>query len=226
MSEAGLAVTRSHHADQWLLAAGLVVAFSPTWVDLGRHWVETPWARYALVFPPLAAVAARRAPAAGASSGLGWIGVGLAVELAAAFAGAIRWARPGLALSAFGWLRRGDFAAPRAATLLFFAVPAPAFLLRSAGMGASSLSLVPLLAGIAWYEGCLFRRSWRSTALACGGAALAALPLALAVEVAKRGAVEAGLAASTAAALAGWLWLPVAVCALGWVELRWWRRSP
>lgn len=246
-------------AESALLALGLVVAFSPTWIDWARHAVDTPWSRYALVFPVLFAVAARRergAPEAAPRAGLLYMAAGLAAELGAAFAGAIRWARPGLALAAFGWCRRTGLARPRTAALLLFAVPAPAFAIH-AGSGAllrgwwapvtaawsalgsalpegvgpgalgdrGALALAPLLAGVAWYDGCLQQRRLLPAALISAGCALAALPLAGLLLFAAAGAWTAGADPRQAGLVLRWAWLPVAATAIAWAEWRWRRRE-
>ncbi len=198
-----------------LLWAGLVAAFSPTIVDLVRHWIETPWSRYALVFPVLFAACAIREPrAAPRPAALGWVAAGLVLEVAAAFTGAMRWARPGLALAALGICRSSGFASPRAAVLLLFAVPAPAFAVHA----GSALLDAALSEPIASF--------WRGAA--GGGTVLGAAPaihahrgaLALAPLLAGLAWYEAvlcrrplsrALVASAAAAL-----LAVLIVALGW----------
>ena len=117
----------------WPLWLALGAAFSPVLVDTGQHLVANPWARYALWFP-LLFVRCARVDRRGARplAGMVLIVSGLAIELAAAFAGVIRWGRPGAAIGAIGltlWQGSGSW---RSRVLLFFAVPLPAFLVKAA----------------------------------------------------------------------------------------------
>jgi hypothetical protein len=219
-----------------LLWTGLAAAFSPTILDLARHAIDTPWSRYALVFPVLFAISARRgARPAPRSEGVRWIAAGLAIEIAAAFTGAIRWARPGLALAAFGICQRCGIGSPRAAVLLLFAVPAPAFAVHDGGALLESalslrahrgaLALAPLLAGLAWYDAVLCRRPLRWAIAASAAAALLAIPILVLMSLLAAGAAGAGWLRS-----AQWLsgpapWIPIAAAGIGAAEWRWRRRS-
>lgn len=116
----------------FVLWSGLLIAFSPTLLDLFRHLAASSWARYALVFPGLfVRCALREDRTSHGFDGVVWVALGLASELVAVLAGAVRWARPGLALAAFGLCRLQGFGSARSAVLLFLAVPAPAFLVRT-----------------------------------------------------------------------------------------------
>lgn len=140
--EAAEAPARSGEAALWV---ALAVAFSPVAIDLVQHWIEFPWARYAVVFPFLFVRCTLRAertrPVPG---GLIWVIAGLALELAAAFAGAIRWARPGLAIAVVGMCQRLGLGRWPLWALVLFAVPAPNFLVE---LGAPGPAVA--LAGIA-----------------------------------------------------------------------------
>jgi hypothetical protein len=119
--------TRAGRTQDGLLLAGVLIAFSPTLLDWAQHLVENPWARYAVVFPALFALAARQEEdVRPGAQGTGWIVLAaLGVEVLAAFLGVIRLARPALALAVASVCRRGAMASWRAAALLFLAVPLP-----------------------------------------------------------------------------------------------------
>jgi hypothetical protein len=137
------------------LWVGLLVAFSPTLLDLGRHMAENPWARYAALFPLLFARCALREPRRpmGHRAGSLWIGLGMAVELLGILAGATRIGRLGLALAAVGLCRRFALASWPSLVLLVLAVPVPGTVLdwispdaenalvRVAGGGLGALGL-------------------------------------------------------------------------------------
>lgn len=123
--------TRGAALDSGILAAGLLLAFSPTLVDLGHHWLESPWARYSALFPVLFARCALREGGADPRRGaLVWILLGLGIELVAALAGALRGGRVGLALAAFGLCRLRGLASARTALLLVGVVPVPASIVK------------------------------------------------------------------------------------------------
>jgi hypothetical protein len=122
--------------------------------DLWRHLAENPWARYALVFPPLfVRCALRDGSAERARGGTLLIAAGLAMELAAVFAGAVRWARPGPVLAALGMCRREGVGSERTRLLLFFAIPLPAFVMKL-GEGAAAMAMgkaaIALFGGSDW----------------------------------------------------------------------------
>jgi hypothetical protein len=121
-----------------VLWAGLLVAFSPTLLDLVRHMAESPWARYAALFPFLFARCALMEPErpTGHRDGLLWLGLGLAVELSAILAGATRFGRVGLVLAAIGLCRRFALASWPSLLLLVLAVPIPSFVFHWVGPGA------------------------------------------------------------------------------------------
>jgi hypothetical protein len=224
-----------------LLWAGLAAAFSPTILDLFRHWSEEPWSRYVLVFPVLFAVCARREPRAERGrAGLHWIAVGLALEIVAAFHGAIRWARPGLALAAIGLCQRSGFGSPRDRVLLLFAVPAPAFAVHagyavldtallepiaSCRVHRGALALAPLLAGLAWYEAALCRRPLGRALAASGAAALTAVPIAALASFASCCAAASGLTRAAQWLAGPALWIPLTAVAIAIAEWRWRRRA-
>jgi len=113
------------------LWVGLLVAFSPTLLDLVRHLAENPWARYAALFPLLFARCALREPRrpTGHRDGSLWVVLGMAMELFGILAGATRIGRVGLALAAIGLCRRFAFASWPSLVLLALAVPLPSVVL-------------------------------------------------------------------------------------------------
>lgn len=125
----------------WL---GLAIAFSPVLLDLLRHVVANPWARTALIFPLLAAVAARHDRRVGPlprSRRLVWIALGLALalELVATAAGVVRLGRVGLFLGAAGLLVGAGWARPASGLVLLWAIPLPSLLLDLFSPGLESL---------------------------------------------------------------------------------------
>lgn len=130
----------------WLPWLGLGVAFWPALQDLARHLAATPWSRYAIVFPFLLARCARRAPKDAPLPGsTAAVALGLGLQIAAAFAGQIRWARPGLALAVWGLLARSGVRSPAVWVLLAFCVPAPAFLIHGASEAFQAALIEPIL---------------------------------------------------------------------------------
>lgn len=118
----------------------LALAFSPVALDLGRHLAENPWTRYAVVFPLLfARLALRDERPPRAPIGTWAIVVALAWEVAATFAGAIRWARHAPILAAVGLCQREGIASWRSRALLLFAVPVPAFSVKLGERRVASL---------------------------------------------------------------------------------------
>ena len=117
----------------WLAWVGLGVAFSPILADLAGHLLIAPWPRYAMLFPILFLLAVRDDPGATSARrfGLALVGVGLAIELLAIMAGAVRFGRVGLGIAAFGLCRAFGHASPRVAALLLFAIPLPAAVMMS-----------------------------------------------------------------------------------------------
>jgi hypothetical protein len=127
---------RTGDAALWI---ALAVAFSPVAVDLVQHWGEFPWARYALVFPFLFVRCALRAERMRpVPAGLYWVVAALALELAGAFTGAIRWARPGLAIAVIGMCQRLGVGRWPLWALVLFAVPAPNFLVEIGAPGPAT----------------------------------------------------------------------------------------
>lgn len=120
-----------------LWSAALTFAFLPVLVDLVRHLVMSPWARYAAVFPLLFVRAAlherhQRADAPGRRDGTPWIVAGLAFEALAIFLGATRMGRFGALLAAIGLCRRFGWGSWRSVWLLLFALPVPTALVKLA----------------------------------------------------------------------------------------------
>lgn len=215
-------------------AAALLFAFLPALADLVRHQLETPWARYAAVFPLLALRCAwheRGARPALRRDAVLWIVAGLAILLAGILMGRVRWGRVGAALAAIGWCRRFGLCSWRTQLLLLFAVPIPAAAMRlasplagqlgsfAAALGAplgidvepvvlarygSGLPLAALLAGLSWYGSLLRARPARAALLRAAGVSLLALPCQV-------------LATLAAAVAAPWLGLSAARAALSQV---------
>lgn len=118
----------------------LALAFSPVALDLGQHFAANPWTRYAVVFPLLfARLALRDERGPRAAIGTWGIVVALAWEIAATFAGAIRWARHAPILAAVGLCQREGLASWRSRALLLFAVPVPAFAVKLGDRRVASL---------------------------------------------------------------------------------------
>lgn len=120
-----------------LWSAALIFAFVPVLVDLVRHLVASPWARYAAVFPPLfvrCVLHERRTRTAAPPKrdAALWIVAGLAFAALAIFLGATRWGRFGLLLAAIGLCRRFGWGSWRSHLLLLFALPVPTALLKLA----------------------------------------------------------------------------------------------
>lgn len=117
---------RSTAALVWL---ALIVASSAVLVDLLDHWWTSAWARYSLVFVPLALfVAHRGAGVAARPISAPVIGLGVLIEVLAVGGGFDRWGRIGLAVALVGmtgihrvggWSRR---------LCVLWIVPIPAFL--------------------------------------------------------------------------------------------------
>jgi hypothetical protein len=119
-----------------LWSAALLFAFLPVLVDLVRHLVMSPWARYAAVFPLLFVRAALHERQRGVEpSGRGgtlWILAGLAFEALTIFLGATRMGRFGALLAAIGLCRRFGWGSWRSVWLLLFALPVPTALVKLA----------------------------------------------------------------------------------------------
>ena len=120
------------------LCAGLLFAFSPSLVELLRHMLANPWARYAGLFPFLFARSVRarpgRPPLLG--SGILWIGLGMAVELLGFLSGVPRFGRLGLVLAAVGLCRRLGRGAGSSWPLLVLAIPMPSVVFQLTSPGA------------------------------------------------------------------------------------------
>ena len=137
------AVRPVRRGEALVLWAGLLVAFSPTLLDLARHMAENPWARYAVLFPFLFARCALNDPEQlpERRDGTLWLGLGMGVELFGIFAGATRIGRMGLALAAIGLCRRFALASWPSLVLLALAVPLPDAVLRWTSPGAENALL-------------------------------------------------------------------------------------
>lgn len=119
-----------------LLFAALGFALSPVLLDLGRHVLAEPWARYAAVFPLLLAWAALREPGLRRATRWGWalVAASLALELVAVGGGVARFARPAVPLAVVGLCRALGLASWRGSLLALWIVPIPHFFLLRAGL--------------------------------------------------------------------------------------------
>lgn len=132
----------------WMLLAGVLIGFSPTLLDWGRHLLHTPWARYAAVFPFLfVAAACREGDVRSDARATRWIvlalGLALGVEVVGAFLGTIRWARPAVALAVAFVCCHSAMASWRSAVLLLFAVPVPTAYMEIATPAWAALLALP-----------------------------------------------------------------------------------
>ena len=212
-------------ASPWLWAA-LATALSASLFDLGRHWVEAPWARSSGVLLLLFAWIALREPAPRrAPGGMALVGAGLAVSLLAVGGGMPRLGRPGIALAALGMARLTGRPAGAPAFLALFTVPLPSSVLTRLSPGLESW--VPqgtlLAAGAAPGAHVEWIHAGRLQLVAAGGEldlwagdgglalawSLAALGWLLAM---RSGSTLSGIAMRTA--LAALLALPVQACLL------------
>jgi hypothetical protein len=109
------------------MAAALAFALSPILVDLVAHVADQPWARYALVFPPLALWRLRRAAPTARAPGLGWtlVGAALVLELVTVGGGVPRFGRPAIPLAVAGLCRALGLAGWAPILLACWVVPAP-----------------------------------------------------------------------------------------------------
>lgn len=166
-----------------LLWVALLFAFSPILLDLARHLIENPWARYTALFPLLFVRCALRESEKPAEhwDGVVWIAIALAVELLAVTAGNLRAGRVSVLIACFGLCRRFAFASTPTFVLLLFAIPIPTSALKLASpelpsalldtAGTSLLQLgfeVDLLRGRALHAGqeLAFERADSGVALA------------------------------------------------------------
>ena len=128
------AVTHAASGRALLLWSCLLLSFSPILIDLARHLVAEPWARYVLIFPLLFVRAASRTPAPPpkATSGVVLIGLGVVLEFLAIGADVTRFGRIGFALAAIGLCRCLGYASWSTLLLLAFIVPLPSFVSNAA----------------------------------------------------------------------------------------------
>lgn len=124
----------SNAGSQWerrglggLLWLALGICFSPVLTDLARHLAAEPWARYALLFPPLLVLSAlrERPDAPSARIGAALLVIGLIVELVAVGGGFVRLGRLGLPLAVIGMSRAFGLLSLRTALLALWWVPLP-----------------------------------------------------------------------------------------------------
>lgn len=114
-----------------LLWIGLLVALSPSLVELAGHWLAEPWSRYSALFVPLwvACALGDPGPPRPHRDGYALVALGVALCLVAVGGDMGRFGRPGIALAAIGMARViGAPSLPRA-LLAAWVVPVPSFLL-------------------------------------------------------------------------------------------------
>lgn len=133
-----------------LLWSALGVALSASWVDLVGHWIDEPWARPAVLFLPVFAVAAardrgRQVPRRG--GGL-LVAAGLGLSLIAFGGGLDRLGRPGIPLSLIGMARALGRPSLATSLLALWVVPPP-FSLSAALSPGVERGLAWLAAGAA-----------------------------------------------------------------------------
>lgn len=131
----------AHPGSPWIVWPALTIAFSPVLVELAQHLIAHPWARSALVFPWLAAVAIRadrqRTDQRPESKRLIWICVGIALclELVAVAGGLLRLGRVAFVLAGVGIVWGAGWARPASALLLVWLLPFPSTLSKLASPG-------------------------------------------------------------------------------------------
>ncbi len=140
MSETKARLATKMGAADWILLGAVLMAFSPVLVDLGRHWLDTDWARYSFVFAPLLIWAIHRSPAQEPQRklGLALVALSLAIQLLAAKGAVIEFARPAFPLSLIGLVLVTGVAPLRTALLALWIIPLPSFLTDL--MGGSGLA--------------------------------------------------------------------------------------
>jgi hypothetical protein len=228
--------------------AVVAFAFLPVLIDLARHLAQTPWARYAALFPALAVVCARqeRDPLRPARrDAAAFLVAGLLVLLLAHFMGSVRWGRAGAAFAAIGLCRRFGWGTGRSQALWLFAVPLPAAALRLAeplarqmlaladacvaplgidaapvaiGRSGSGLALVPLMAGLGWYTALRCRLPLPAALARAALGALLALPTQFAATLLAALSAPAIGAEAARSALIHVPWMLVAAAGVGFAE--------
>jgi len=143
------AVRRSAWRDLALWVA-LLLALSPSLVDLAAHQVAQPWARPSAIFAPLWALAALRdrSPRRPHRDGYLLLAVGVGIALACVGGGMARLGRPGIPIAMVGLARAlGRPSLPRA-LLAVWMIPVPDAITKAlspgleaaVGMGAAALA--------------------------------------------------------------------------------------
>jgi len=119
-----------------LLWLALLVAMSPTLVDLGRHHLVSPWAHYSLLFPFLLGALAREEQLARPQPGLGYALTfsGLFLTILPSLAGTelIRFARPGIPIAVIGMAYLLGRPSLPVSLLALWMIPIPSALLKLA----------------------------------------------------------------------------------------------
>lgn len=217
-------------SDPWLWSA-LAVAFSPLWLDWLRHGLDRPWARYSLLFVPIATAAAWRAPRVRPRPWmLSLVGLALVIELAALAWGAPQRGRLALPLAWVSACAAFGTAPPSVALLAIFWVPVPSLVFKwtSPELEHAQLALVvPALSALgldlareaAWAVSgperlavTRFDAGWNTLALAGGLGAWVAVSRSATV---RRPCADAGSGPAGARAVAPLLAPVVAALALG-----------
>ena len=119
----------------------LLLALSPSLLDLAAHWVAEPWARPSAIFAPLWLVSALRDRSLRRPHVDGYLlmALGLAIALASVGGGMTRLGRPGIPLAMVGLARAlGRPALPRALVAAWM-IPLPNFITHALSPGLEAL---------------------------------------------------------------------------------------
>lgn len=140
MSETKTGPAPNKDAVNWILWGALLVAFSSVLFDLVRHWLDSDWARYSIVFVPLLVWAVHHSPAQEPRRGIGWtlVAFSIVIELVVAQEAMVEIARPMFAVAVIGLMLATGMAPLRIALLALWIVPVPSFL--SVAMGGADLA--------------------------------------------------------------------------------------
>lgn len=127
-----------------ILWVALGIAFSASWVELVRHWMEEPWARPSVLFLALfLAAAARDRGPRNRRRGGGWLVLGgLGLSLISFGVGLGRLGRPGIPLGIIGMARVLGRPSLATSMLALWVIPPPSLLSEALSPG--------LEGGLAW----------------------------------------------------------------------------
>ena len=234
-----------------LVGLGLAFGLWAALMEWARHIAAEPATAYALVFPLLLLVAARRVPPTEPDRGAGfvWMAAAMTIELVAVGGGVDRLSRLAIPLGVIGFLRFTGSAALAPAALAFFIVPVPhalaaiaqfesvwraiaEALLGPAGPALkldawdSGARLVALFAGLGWYADARSGGSWRGAFRRGAQLAMLGLPVQLAAVIAAVAMARAGAAGFARTFLTHGVWMLCAVVTLAALELSRKRQEP